>query len=701
MTHSRGSTPSLLICLAVLAGCALLLMLQPVALLGLRHALFDQFQRWQPRVYQDTAVRVVDLDEESLRRLGQWPWPRDQVARLVTALRDAGATVIVFDVLFAEPDRASPTATLARLDLPAALADQLAALPDPDRQLAATIADQPVVLGFAAVQQANDAGPPLARYGLASDGPPPLASLPNYVAAVRPLPALERAAQGIGALVFRPDADGVVRRVPLLIAVAGEIRPSLVAETLRLQQRAQAYRIATDGAGMAALQVGALRLPTSADGELWVHYSRPQAQRTLPAWRVMAGQADDSLRGRIALIGTSAQGLQDLRFSPLGGIVPGVEVHAQALEQALAGHFLLRPAWAPALEMLALLLGSAVLGLITLRGRALPAALSGAALLAGFNLAGWLAFARAGLLIDLATPSLGLLLMYLCASLLRHRATERQQRWLRAAFSRYVSPNLVEHLVAHPEQLALGGDRRPCSFVFTDISGFTEMVERQAPEALVSLLNDYLDGVVRIIFEHQGTIDRIVGDGVAVMFSAPLHQADHAQRALACGLAIQRFASDYVDGLRARGVAFGRTRIGIHSGEVVVGNFGGSRLFDYRALGDAVNSAARLEALNAQVGTWVCVSAAIRAQCPDTPMRAVGEVLLRGKALALEVFEPLDAPDAAYDAAYRLLADADRGAALAAFTGLQAQRPDDALVAFHLNRLQNGESGVRFVMTGK
>ena len=208
--------------------------------------------------------------------------------------------------------------------------------------------------------------------------------------------------------------------------------------------------------------------------------------------------------------------------------------------------------------------------------------------------------------------------------------------------------------------------------------------------------------LIAIAFAHDGTLDRIVGDAVAIMFSAPVPQPDHPSRALACAMAMQRFASAYAAAQQAQGIPFGRTRIGVHCGEVVVGNFGGAAIFDYRALGDPVNTAARLETLNRHLGTRMCVSGAIRAACPDAAMRPVGQVLLKGKRQPLMVYEPLDAApaDAGYDAAYALMAAGDAGA-LTAFMRLHAERPDDGLVAFHLRRLQAGEHGELVVMADK
>ena len=702
MTPLRTQAPRLLLAMTgLLAACALYLA-EPLMLQSLRNSLFDQYQRWQPRpAPAQTTVQVVDIDEASLTRLGQWPWPRDRLAQLLDRLHQAGAAVVVFDVLFAEPDRSSPQYLSKQLELPPELAQTLQALPDHDLQLATALARQPSVLGFATTRTASPTAP-LSRFGVQMTAGAKAPGFSAYMGTTAALPLLENAAAGNGAMSFRPDADGVVRRVPVMIRVGDHLYPSLAAEALRLYLGQTRYRIETAASGaVERVGIGHLTLPTNRQGELWLHYRRDLSGQTSPAWRVLGDASAGQFEGSIVLIGSSAQGLQDLRFSPLGGMLPGVQIHAQAIEQALNDTVLQRPFWASPVEALSLLLAGLLLCALTLSSGAFTAAWVAAAMLAALNATAWWAYSRHGLLLDALTLSIGLLLVYLGASLARHRASEQQQRWVRDAFSRYISPNLVGHLVRHPEQLQLGGERRHCSFVFTDITDFTSLMERRSPEQVVGMLNEYLEGIIQIAFKHEGTVERIVGDGMAILFSAPLVQADHQRRALACALDIRRFTRAHTAAQHAAGIALGRTRISAHSGEVVVGNFGGATLFDYRALGDAVNVAARLEGLNRYLGTDLCVSATIRAANPSVPMRAVGDVLLKGKARPIRLYEPCDTDtDTAYDAAYALLANEDEQA-LGAFERLHAERPLDALVHYQLQRLRGGQRGERILMTEK
>jgi adenylate cyclase len=250
-----------------------------------------------------------------------------------------------------------------------------------------------------------------------------------------------------------------------------------------------------------------------------------------------------------------------------------------------------------------------------------------------------------------------------------------------------------------------------CSFIFTDLADFTAMMELGEPARAVALLNDYLDAMLAIVFRHEGTLDRIVGDAIAVLFSAPVAQPDHCQRALDCALEMDRFATTYAARLQAQGVAWGVTRIGVHSGEVIVGNFGGKTLFDYRALGDAVNTASRLEGANKLLGTRVCVSQATLAGCAGVPVRPIGRVLLKGKSLPVQVFEPLATLDPhsyadadAYASAMHLLQSGEADnlqAARAAFEVLATRYPYDSLLALQLQRLRQGANSDLIVLQDK
>ena len=692
--------------------------LEPAAMTTLRNVAFDTYQRLSPRPYAPAPVRVIDIDDESLERVGQWPWSRTVLADLVARLEAAGARAIGLDIVLAEPDRTSPEQALEPwVETDPAVRELVDRLPRYDLELAERLRASPVVTGFVLTQDETSprtlADP--ARFVVAGDEPSQF--VPGFASVVASLDLFQDAAAGNGALNMIPGSDGVVRGVQLLLAQGDALRPSLAAEVLRVAEGAENYVVKSSGAsgesrfggrtGIVSVRIGSIPVVTDARGGIWLHYSPPVPQRTIAAWRVLAGEvASEELAQSLVIVGTSAAGLKDLRLNPLGEVTAGAQVHAQALEQILQGSYLTRPDWAVACEVLYMIAMWLLLVVLILRFGALPAALIGLTATVAAYLGSWLAFAELRLLLDPTFASLTALSVYLVCSVAQHWRTERDKRWIEGAFSSYISPNLVQHLIDHPDELGLGGERRECSFVMTDLESFTSLVEQSEPALIVELLNEYLDGVVRVVLAHDGTIDRIIGDAVAVMFSAPAVQPDHAARAVACALDIDAFARAFRAAKREQGVPVGRTRIGVNTGLVTIGNVGSEAIVDYRALGDAVNAAARLETVNRQLGTTVCVSGATAAACPGFVGRPVGELVLKGKTEAIEAFEPLTPEERSsrrvegYLEAYARMAAGEAGAK-EAFAALHAVHPEDPLVAFHLARLEAGERGARVVLSAK
>jgi adenylate cyclase len=285
-------------------------------------------------------------------------------------------------------------------------------------------------------------------------------------------------------------------------------------------------------------------------------------------------------------------------------------------------------------------------------------------------------------------------------------ADKAQAEQAHATLSRYFSPNVVETLSQNPDCLTPGGERRQASFLFTDLADFTPLVESSDSELIVELLNGYLDGLTEVVFEHGGTVMKIVGDAVHAIFGAPVDDPDHAAHAVACALAIDDFAMRFATEKNAAGIPLGVTRIGVNSGPAIIGNFGGAHFFDYTAYGDVVNIAARLERANKTIGTRVCVGESTVARIPGFCGRPIGTVLLQGKSQALRCFEPL-APEAAdseaterYNAAFALL-EAEDPKARQAFAALVGQYDEDPLTMFHLGRLLGGETGVEIELAEK
>lgn len=704
--------------LAVVVGALAVQYTDPLYRTRIRDLAFDQLQKLHPAPYaEDIPVRVVAVDDASLGAVGQWPWPRTVLAQIVDQLSALGARVVVMDVFLAEADRTSPEQVKQFWPDNAQLDALLAGFPSHDQILAQSLARARVVAGIVAHNAYSPTPLPSPKTRVLSEGGDARDAMKSWASGASFLPPLADASLGAGVLTVVPDHDGILRSMPLVSMIGGELYPGLALEALRLYLGADQLVARVTGAqaagwgqapGVAGLALGgAAYLPTAPDTRVWLHARAQAKERYVSAIDVLTGQVEPKrIKDHIVIIGATSVGLGDIVRTPLGEAVPGLEGHLQLLEQLLTHDYLLRPAWENL--FFTLLLVGYGLALAAMLGYMRPiwsVALVGLGVMGIFAGSDML-FREHHLLLDPLYPAVSLVALFLSLAVPKYLRTEQEQRWIKNAFSRYVSPNRVKYLQDHPETLNLGGEYRECSFVMTDLAGFTSMMEKFEPAMLSALLNEYLNGMIGIAFAHEGTLDRIVGDAVAVMFSAPVPQADHAARAVACALAMDRFANEFCTLQQERGIPFGKTRIGVNTGPVLVGNFGGQVMLDYRALGDAINTAARLESINATLGTRISVSESTVRQCPDFRGRPAGRLVLKGKKQPVTVFEPLSEDDdgsprvVAYQAAYALM-DTGSPDAAGAFQQLQIQYPDDPLVNYHVQRYESGETGSLVVMNRK
>jgi class 3 adenylate cyclase len=311
-----------------------------------------------------------------------------------------------------------------------------------------------------------------------------------------------------------------------------------------------------------------------------------------------------------------------------------------------------------------------------------------------------------GPMIGLLASSLSFTIGFSVLDSLSGREARKQRQFIQGAFSRYVSPKVVEQLVADPERMSLAGERREMTYFFTDIANFTTLSEGMESHELGHVLNAYLDGVTQIVLRHEGMVDKFIGDSVFAIFNAPVDLPNHAMHAVRCALEVDNFCNAFSIEQKAKGVDFGITRIGIHTGVAVVGNFGSSARFNYTAQGDAVNTASRLEGLNKHFGTHISASGATREQCEGIFFRPLASVVLKGKTVPIEVWEPLHdgAAEVGYLGRYREAFDSlgqERPETLALFEALGKEAPDDPCVAMYLERLRSGVAGTDVTMKEK
>jgi adenylate cyclase len=677
--------------------CAILLRYDDGAFVaGMRNRVFDFYQELQPRPYLQQPVRILDIDEDSLKRIGQWPWPRDVLARIVDRLTQAGAAAIALDILLAEPDRTSPESLLkqwqSRPDA-GSLRQALNQLPDPDAELAAALSRGPTVVAFS-LNQTMGGSAPLRKAGFATAGDEPRRFVTDLSGATVGLPALEQAAPGNGSVNVLPDPDGVIRRVPIVIAHRGEIYPSLVAEALRVAQGASGYVIKASGAsgeesfgratGLTHVRIGEAIVPVDRAGNLPLYDTGPRPERFIPAWKVLTPDFDpQQVAGHIILIGTSVEGLKDTKPTPLDPVMAGVEIHAQLLEQILGSQYLQRPDWASGAEILLLLaLGLILILLLHRLGAVWSAAVTLAAIAAAVA-GSWIAYSRLAMQFDPLYPSLAALAIYLSGSLLGYLRTEGERRNVRKAFGQYLTPVLVEELTRHPERLQLGGEMRELTLMFSDIQGFTRIAETLDPHELTRLINGILTPLTSAIQEVKGTIDKYIGDCVMAFWNAPLDDADHARNALRAALAMKKALAKVNAELAAEATREGRKPlevaigIGINTGRCSVGNMGSDQRFDYTALGDTVNLASRLEGLTRGYGVGVIVGEDTAAKAGDMPLIEIDRVQVKGRARPLAIYTLVGE---ARDGAFEQLA-ATQAKFLAAYRGKDWERASAALAA--------------------
>ena len=553
-------------------------------------------------------VVIVDIDEASLREIGQWPWPRTVIADLITRLRAAGAVAVGFDVIFAEPDRMSPAVAAGSFrGLDAETREKLAALPSNDAVFAEAIKKAGgIIVGETAASQAapRAEGENAPQTGFAIVGPNPRPFLVTFPGLLRNIPPIEQAAAGRGMFSIDPEPDGIVRRVPVVMEAQGQLAPALTMEMLRVVSRAGAILIRADRAGVKTVAVPGLEVPTDGRGRFWVYFNKRDPARSVSATDVLNGRvAPDRLRGRLVLIGTSATGLLDIKTTPVQPDMPGVEVHAQILENILTKSLLASPGYAIGAEIIA----AVVFGLaIIVAAPMLPAAIVvalGAILIAGLIGISWYFFVGHHLLIDFTYPLISCWLIYLVLTFVNYFREQQQRQQIRSAFGFYLSPPLVEQLARSPEKLVLGGEERRMTILFSDVRGFTTISEhyKDDPQGLTHLMNRFLTPLTNAIIERKGTIDKYIGDAIMAFWNAPVDDDEH--EANACDAALEMLArAEVLNGeLKREAETAGgvymplRIGIGLNSGPCVVGNMGSDFRFNYSVLGDTVNLASRLE----------------------------------------------------------------------------------------------------------
>lgn len=631
---------------------------QPPVIKRLSYLSSDVFQRQFPRPYNpDSPVRIIDIDEESIRRIGQWPWPRTIVAEMNDRLAEAGAAVIAYDIVFSESDRTSPENMLPVLQSnPNAKHsfDEISSLKSHDKIFADSFENSQVVAGIFLVGSETETLP-LTRHSFAFSGSDPTSRVDRYKGSIFPISTLENSTSGIGHVTFRPDTDGVIRSAPLLGRVGDRIFPSLSVEALRVAQGAQNFIVKSSNASgelagqavevpeMAAMKVGAFEIPTMANGDMIVHYSNPEPKRYIPAWKILSDNSwSDLVAGHIVFIGTGAEGLKDLRTTPIRAAEPGVLVHAQIVEQILEEDFLRRPYWASMLEIVGLIVYGLLISVLVPR---LSAARGIILFLVAINiayLAALIAYIRYKYLIDPVYPLLAAIGTYIGVALSSFYLTETERSRIRNAFSMYLSPTMVRQVSDNPEQLTLGGQERELTILFLDVRGFSSISEKMNPQEITTFLNKFLTPMTDILQEHHATIDKYIGDAIVAFWNAPLDDPNHAENSARAVLEMQETLAslnqEYPDADDFIWPDEVRIGIGLNTGICCVGNLGSEQRFSYSMIGDAANLASRIEGLTKPYGLSNLIGNATARSLQDFALLEIDVVKVVGRVSPETIF---------------------------------------------------------------
>jgi adenylate cyclase len=616
-----------------------------------------------------SEVVIVAIDDNSVKAIGRWPWSRREITRLVEVLQRAEAKVIGFDIIFAEKQESCEVDILSRLQGEMQRRSwkfpelqqwvrQERRLIDPDAELAEQLKKfGSSVLGyyFQGIESVQT-GPgvfslelskdiiksstyDLVRWTSAVCSPCPLVTARGVEIN---LPKLTEAAADTGYFNAIPDSDGAIRTVPLVVSYQKDLYAPLSLSILQRYLDNPLLQITLSDHGVLGIRLGPEYIPVDEFGRFRINFRGPA--KTFPYFSfvdVVSGKVpSEKFRNKIVLVGASAVGIYDIRVTPFSSIFPGVEVHANIIDNIFRKDFM----WAPTGLVNPAATVVIILALIMCWLQPRVRAWYGLALLVNmifiYFYIDYFLFTKYQIYLQILYPLGCLITVYVAVAFMRFIAEEKERMRIKAAFQNYVAPDVVNTMLQHPDMLHLGGEKREMTVMFSDIRGFTTLSEQMEPEVLVGLLHSYLNPMTETVFKHSGTMDKYIGDAIMAIYGAPLVLPDHADRACETALEMIDRLTKLWDGWRAQGLPELRIGIGINSGMMTVGNMGSERLFDYTVIGDNVNLASRLEGLNKYYGTAILITEATQKLLKNNfILREVDRVRVKGKKAPVSIFE--------------------------------------------------------------
>jgi len=517
-------------------------------------------------------VAVVNIDDAYIRQKGQFPFPRGQYAELVANLYSHGAGLVVFNIYMPESDRFGQ-----------------------DSQLASVMKQAPVVLPQVATNDKIKNKYPPFRPGVSVIGSGDVGI--NYETIEPNIKMFNDTAAGVGIVNTFPEIDGVIRRVPMVVRANGQLYPSISLETLRVATGDPSFQVKVDEGRIQALRISQLgKIETDEVGRIWVDWSSKPNEYS-------ASNLPANFNGAIVIVGLTAKGLNNPVASPIGSVYPH-NLQAAVLDTVTSGSIISRPEWSLLAE-LAFMIVAVVLSIYLTRfthGYIFALALGAVAYYGGFQL-----FVGSGYLLDAVFPILTIFLCSFHGYIVKFLVELRQKLQIKKQFGTYLSPAMVEKLQKNPELLALGGESRELSIMFTDVRGFTTISEHYGEDVqgLTKIMNRYMTAMTAKIIENNGTLDKYIGDAQMAFWNAPLDDPKHAKNAVKTALQMMGSLDEFNAEIAKEGVPPFGMGLGINTGTVVVGNMGSDQRFDYTCLGDAVNTASRLEGQSKSYGVRI------------------------------------------------------------------------------------------------
>jgi adenylate cyclase len=632
---------------------------------------YDARLRSRGPIPTENKVAIIAIDEKSLasEELGRWVWSRDKFARLINTLKDYGVRSIGMDVIFAEPEESQKEQAfvevaekISELGLSApkltSFLKEESERVDPDRLLADSIRNaESVVLGNFFFEQAEE----ISHVKLEEVNPEfqcqdssryPVINyisekdikywIPEALYIQNSVEIITQAALASGYFNMKPDPDGVMRSIPMLFRYKDCILPPLSIQVLRYYMDNPLLMAKIAEYGVERIQLGDIEIPTDEVGRMFINYRGPQ--KTFPHYSaidVIRGDIPEGdLKDKIVLVGATATGIYDLRVTPFESVFPGVEVHANIIDNMLQGDFIIHPGWASIFDISLMGFLGILFGIALPKVKATPGAVGSAVLLVAYIYMNRYLLIHRGTWLNVVYPSLQILFMYTGIILFRYLSEEREKKKIKGAFQFYVTPSVVNEMLRHPEKLKLGGDRKDLTVLFSDIRGFTTISESLAPEGLVTLLNEYLTKMTDVVFNYDGTLDKYIGDAIMAIYGAPLEDDDHPAKACFSAIDMMEELRGLQKNWESQDMPFIDIGIGINTGPMVAGNMGSQTRFDYTVMGDSVNLGSRLEGINKEYGTHIIISEFTYQYINDRIIcRQLDSVRVKGKRHPIKIFE--------------------------------------------------------------